>query len=198
MTVYGYDSIWDRGLENQLMDFIEELNSLCEEFYIPLVCPRSGYYGAYLSDLGVNIFGSLFRKHQEYYDQQGAVGPVDRFGRIPDIEAGTYLDVVNVDSKLYEMGELSDMPGVENKPEDYPPYLQEPLEDVIDENDDYSTTYQAIKERFGTDSSHREEFAKPRWLGFVEFARRLQNGRRNGLPNPAELHLEGSDHPHLS
>lgn len=198
LTVSGYSDIWENGLDGKFENFVSEVNRICEENYIPLMCPRSEYYGAYLSDLDVNIFSSLLRSHQEYYDQRGAPSPVDRYSRVPDIETGTFIDVLEIDSRLNDDGELSDLPGLKNKPVDYPPFEQEPLEDLVSEDDDYGTAYTTIKERFDTDKSYRKTFAKPRWLGFVELANRLQDGRRAGHIKPGRIHLSGSEHEHLS
>lgn len=194
LTLSGYSDIWKNGRDKQLEEFINRVNNICEENYIPFVCPRSEYYGAYLSDLSVNVFSSMLRKHQEYYDQMGAPSPVDRYSRVPDIENGQFMDILEVDKRLSENGELAEYPGLKSRPDGYPPYDTGPLQDTLVDGEEY----EQIKDRFGVGRTVRRTFVKPRWLGFVEFARRLRDGRRQGQLSPGKHHLNGTEHPHLS
>lgn len=194
LTVSGYEQIWDNEWDGKFESFVTELNNICKENYIPIVCPRSEYYGAYLSDLNVNIFGSLLRKKQQYYDQIGGPGVVQMYSSIPDIENGSFMNILELDRHLVENGELAEISGLKGRPDNYPPYEKEPLEDIIADGDEY----EAIKSRFQTPSAHRKYMGKPRWLTFVEFARRLRDGRREGLLSPAKTYLKDTEHDHLS
>jgi hypothetical protein len=193
LTVTNYEEIWENEWDEKFESFVTELNNICEEHYIPIICPRSEYFGAYISDLNINMFSSLLKKMQ-MYSESGPISAVNRYSSIPDIENGTFLNILEVDERLVANGELSHYPGIKSVPDKYPPYDKSPIsESMADEND-----YETLRERFLTAKSVRKEFIKPRWLAFVELASRLRDGRREGQLSPAKNHFRGADHPYLS
>lgn len=194
VTISSYQAIWEDGHQRQLQQFVSWLNDVCEQNYIPIMAPRSEWYGAFLSDLDVNMFSSLLRKMQEYQDQAGGPGIIESYGSIPDIENSSYLDLLEVDDRLLKHGELTNVPGIEGRPRNYPPIVDNSLEEEIASG----STNEKVKYRFDTAKQYRETFGKPWWLSFIEVSQQLREGRRMGLDQPAKRRFDGAGHPHLS
>ncbi|RLI84272.1 MAG: hypothetical protein DRO98_08725 [Archaeoglobales archaeon] len=170
ITLTGYNLAAEKNNFNKIESFITEIVNVSHQYYLPVILPRSGWYGLYLTDLGVQAFGSLLNGHSRYAPSGGKISKEDRYGKLPLIDAAVELKLSDVLDQLKKYGELPDVPGLPRKP----------TPDLLKDADKY-----------------RVLFSKPWRLCHCEEARRIRKGLIQGVREPAKRYLERSRHPYF-
>jgi len=180
VTVSKLSKVWNNGNSHALERFFSELEVISNNRSIPLVAPRSGYYGMYLTDYGVDIFSSLMNGNLEL-NSSGIPGEVAKYGKIPIYDECVNAMVDRVANVLVNrQGRLYSVQGIPDSPQ------------IFNPNGD------SLESRFGTDRHYRVTFGKQRRLLHLKEAEEIRTSVKNGTANPATHHFVGSNHPHLS
>lgn len=181
LTISNYDRAWGNNLSDRLEQFVNDIVNIARENYLPVILPRSSWYGAYLTDQGVHAFGSLLNGADRYRQKVGGGLPEEAsYGKVPIYGDAVELSAGSVDEYLQSHGELTKVDGLPSKPRKYTPGAR------------------SLKDKFGDDREFRITFGKARRLAHAEEAREFREGRKKGTMNPAERYFERSEHPHLS
>ncbi len=170
VTLTGYNLAAEKNYFSKIETFITEIVNVSHQYYLPVILPRSGWYGLYLTDLGVQAFGSLLNGHVRYVSSGGKFSKEDRYGKLPLIDAAVELKLSDVIDYLRKYGELPEVPGLPKMP----------TPDLLKDADKY-----------------RILFSKPWRLSHCEEARRIRRGLVQGVKNPAKRYLERSEHPYF-
>lgn len=184
LTLTGYETIWENGIQDSLFDFVDRITDIAKRYSMPVHLPRSNWFGAALTDVGVNGFGFLLNGKETYPQGGGGMdgnNPHYQYGSIAiyDLSVDPLLDVYE-NFLANNGGQAHPISGLPNQPPKYNPR---------------GSTY---KEKFGKPRDFRIDFGKPRRLLHAQEAREFRKGIKNGLKNPARRYLERSQHPHLS
>jgi len=181
LTITGYEDAWEKNDGQALTEFVEQAGDIATRNRVPLHMPRSGWYGAYLTDVDAHSFGSLMNGSEHYKSKGG--GPGDelyQYGRVPLYEHATEVYVDQLETYLSNQGgQMHNVRGVPNQPPSFNPR---------------GGDWQA---KFGGPYDFRINFGKPRRLLHAKEAREFRQGRQNGLLRPAARYFERSDHDHL-
>lgn len=180
LTISNYDKIWENGNSKSLEDFINEVSNFARERHLPLVLPRSKWYGAHLTDYGAHAFSTLMNGNQEYPRRGGGIERKYMYGKVPVYGAARELTADKLHKYLQKNGSLPDIPGLKNEPDTY------------NENE---SSYPDI---FGASKQFRIKFGKPRRLTHVKEAEEFRDSLKRGNPSPARRYLERSEHEHLA
>lgn len=183
ITFTGYENVWENQLGMRLNQFIQSVSDMARARSVPLILPRSGWYGLHLTDEGAHGFSSLFNGKERYTRRSGGM-PKDR----PDLKYGkTALYGEAVEISLNDLdnylrnnqGQVTQIDGLPHQP---------PKHD---------TSSESVGERFGGARDFRIKFSKPRRLIHAEECREVQESLRRGQQAPARRYLERSEHPDL-
>lgn len=181
LTISNYDKIWNKGYQTQLERFINEISNFARQFHLPVLLPRSKWYGAHLTDHGVQGFSSLMNGNDRYIRRGGGMGEMAKYGTIPVYGAARELNADQLQAYLGRNGgELPELPDLPSKPPTF------------------NTAGSTPKEVFGKATHFRVQFGKQRRLTHVHEAREFREGLKRGNPNPARRYLERSDHELLA
>lgn len=183
VTVSNLKNIWDAGYEGALERFVSELEVISHDHSVPLVAPRSGYYGMYLTDYGVDIFSSLMNGNLELNRKSGAPGGAAMYGKLPIYDMCDDVTVDNLTNILARrQGRLYSVNGIPDSPPVFNPNTND------------------VEDQFGKPKQFRVKFGKQRRLVHNKEARELQEEIKRGTPNPASHYFTGAEanHPHLS
>lgn len=181
LSITGYRDAWENNAGNALTEFIEQIADIATRNRVPLHLPRSGWYGAYLTDANAHGFGSMMNGSERYKSRGG--GPTDdlyQFGQVPLYEYAQEVYVDQLETYLNNRGgQMHHVTGVPDQPPSYNPR---------------GSDWEA---KFGGPYEFRKNFGKPRRLLHAKEAREFRDGYRNGLMNPATRYFDRSDHDHL-
>jgi hypothetical protein len=181
VTISNYDRAWENGLEKSIEKFVNRVSNIAGQQDLPVTLPRSNWYGAYLTDSGVQSFSSPLngneRKHQR---STGGMGKKARYGTVAMYGEAFDLNVSQLETVLERNGQVHDVDHLPSEPPTFAPEERE------------------WKQKFGKARQFRVEFAKPRRLVHSQEAREFREDIKAGVPNPAEHYFRRSQHPHLS
>lgn len=184
LTLSGYEKAWDNKLDGQLEQFVSRLADIGSRFGVPLILPRSEWYGMHLSDHGAQVFSSMMNGHKRYKQKGGGMGGDDRhylFGYTPLYDHAVELTIDSYEQALSNMGGSA-----------------HPIDGLPDSPPTYNPKGDTYKQKFGSPREYRINFGKARRLLHVQEARELRDGIRNGLMSPARRYLDRSQHDHLN
>lgn len=181
LTISKPGNVWDKGNEKALERFVNEVANLARQEHLPVIMPRSGYYGMHLTDHGVQSFSSLMNGNLAYNRRGGAPDERARYGTLPIYGAARDVNAEDLDRVLSRnSGQVHDVQGVPTSPPTYNPSAS------------------SYKDKFGKANQFRIQFGKPRRMVHVKEAQELRDGIRRGTANPARRYLERGQHPDLS
>lgn len=181
LTISNLETVWSQGYEKQLERFITSIANYASEEHLPVILPRSGWFGLHLTDHGVHSFSSLMNGNPTYNARGGGIDPVGRYGTVPIYGIAKELNASQLADHLESHGKsVHHVSGLE----DSPPTFNERSSE--------------IQEKFGNDVLFRAQFGKPRRLIHAQEARELRGDLKRGVANPAKRYLERSEHEQLS
>ncbi|MGB8890966.1 MAG: hypothetical protein WCC86_02745, partial [Methanoregula sp.] len=173
LTLVGYEKVIESYRSTQLRNFISEIVNICHEKTpsLPVVLPRSSWYGLYFADYGIQAFSSLLNGNLKYSQGSGGtISPNNRFGRVPIIDLCIDADVDYVKKHLSELDEFPHVDGLPTIPR--PEYF---MDEVL----------------------YRTKFSKPLRLIHIEEARRIRKAILEGTINPAKHYFSKSKNMYL-
>ena len=181
LTFSNIERVWKKGNEKALERFVTDICNIARQEHLPVILPRSGYYGLHLTDHGVQTFSNLLNGNRTYNRRGGGINERAKYGTLPIYGSAKEVNAEELDRVLKRnQGELHVVPGVRNSPPTY--------------NKD-AKSYQA---KYGEASAFRVEFGKPRRMVHVKEAKELRDGLSRGTAEPARRYLERGDHHALS
>lgn len=179
LTVKGYENAAEKGKFEYIESFVTELTSLAEYYYLPVILPRSKWYGLKLFDCSINCFGSLFNGKSLYTKRtKGFMKSVGEDGKKIDthLEYG-YTYIINECNEL----DYNDTKKYVERNKGFPDVGHLPKE---------------VKEDYWNNSRlFRMHVSKPRRLSHMEESRYIRKGRKDNVINPATRYLERSSNP---
>ncbi len=186
LTVHRPNRIWQTNRAARMETFMTNLSRLGSEFQIPIICPRSEWFGSYVTDYGIQGFSSLMNGAWQYQRYSSGGGPTgaDKYGKvmIPNearalkLQSDTQEDL---EGYIEANGGLPEVDGLPSKPPTY------------------DSDGSSLKEKFGTSPKFRQTFGKPRRLGHVKEAQKFRKDRTEGIENPAREYLRDSKNPYI-
>lgn len=173
LTVNGYKSAASYGKFGYIETFVNELSSLADYYVIPLILPRSKWYGLKLLDVDTKIFSSLFNGKDRYTKRPKRFGKTEgqeniNYGMTYLINFATEL---NYEETLKHLSVYKKFPKVENLPN---------LPD---------------KDYFKNPWDYRIHVSKPRRLSHLEEAKYIRKGIERNVIKPASSYLKKSKNP---
>lgn len=180
LTISNLKRIWDKGNEKTLESFITEVNNLARQEHLPVILPRSGYYGMYLTDHGVQAFSSPMSGNLKYNRRGGGIDERAKYGTVPIYGTAREVNAEELDQVLgLNGGQLHDIPGIPSSPPTY------------------NRSAGSYKAKYGKSIQFRTRFGKPRRMVHIKEIQELREGLRRGTARPAQRYFERSDHPDL-
>lgn len=186
LTVRYPNQIWQTRRQARMETFVEGLSAIGSEQSLPIIAPRSEWFGSYITDLGVQGFSTMLNGAWEYRRYSSGGGPTgaNRYGSTMIPNEARALKVQSDNSEDLEgyldaEGGLPDVSGLPSQPPTYDPNAD------------------GLKQKFGTDAEFRRTFGKPRRLGHVKEAQDFREDRANGVQNPAREYLKDSKNPYV-
>lgn len=181
LTISNYENVWQKGNENRLEEFVTEVSNIARENHLPVILPRSGYFGMHLTDHGVQNFSRMMNGNPVYTRRSGGIDERARYGTVPIYGSATDVNVEQLETILNRNGgSLHPVPGVDDSPPTFNPA---------------GGSYEAI---YGKANRFRIEFGKLRRMVHLLEAKELRQAIQTGTANPARRYLERSDHPQLA
>lgn len=179
LTLSRYPDIWTNNdiTKHSLEEFITDLVNVSREHDVPVICPRSKWFGEYLTDLGIHGFGSMLKSGLELQDGGGG-DPKYLWGKIPIVDKAIEIDIEELEDHLCKNDELPNVDGMPSVPQSYDPSANE------------------LKQKWGPAKTFRIDTSKP-WRLAVhnEEVKRFKKSKKNGVHSPAKRYLEASEHP---
>ena len=173
ITFAGYENAIKNYKSVQLRNFISEIVNICHEKTpsLPVILPRSSWYGLYFADYGVQAFSSLLNGNLKYSQGSGGtISPNNRFGKVPLIDLCIDADINYVKEHLSELDEFPHVEGLPTVPQ--PEYLND-------------------------EGLFRTKFSKPMRLIHIEEGRRIRKATLEGTLNPSKHYFSKSQHTYL-
>ncbi|MCM1566342.1 MAG: hypothetical protein NC238_10415 [Dehalobacter sp.] len=164
LTITDYE---DKDMLHKIESFVNEVANRCNEHMLPLILPRSGWYGLYLTDYGVQSFSCLLNGKREYVRGGGKVDEEYKYGLTPIIDRCRelrYNDAVAYANKNGGFQKIKYLPSTIDRA-----YL-------------------------GDFNAYRMNVGKPCRLIHAEEARRIRQGKLKGDINPAKRYFARSEH----
>lgn len=181
ITFSNIERVWGKGNEKALERFVTDICSIARQEHLPVILPRSGYYGMHLTDNGVQTFSNLMNGNRTYNRRGGGISERSKYGTLPIYGSAREVNAEELDRVLRRNnGELHDVPGVRNSPPTY------------------NKNANSYKAKYGKANNFRIEFGKPRRMIHVKEVKELREGIRRGTADPARRYLERGNHPNLS
>lgn len=172
LTISRYNEAANKRGLPKIEHLVNEVVNICHQHLLPVILPRSGYFGLSLTDLEIQGFGILLNGNSRYMPKGGRPNPEDMYGKTPIIDKCCDFKINEVKELIKKNKEFPAMPGIIGRP---------------------------TKEDFDNPALYRERWAKPmRILVHLEETRRLRGSKLKGIRSPARRYLERSEHPHLS
>lgn len=181
ITISNLENVWEKGNSKALERFVTDITNIAREEEVPVIMPRSGYYGMALTDQGVQSFSSLMNGNLAYNRRGGAPNQRAKYGTLPVYGASRDVNAEELDTVLNRNG--GTLHGVSGLPDSPPTYNHS------------ASSYEG---KYGDARQFRIQFGKQRRLVHVREAEELRDGRRRGTADQAQRYLERGDHPHLS
>ncbi len=167
VTITSYE---DSGRLAGISNFINEVVNRSHSNNLPVILPRSDWYGLFLTDCGVQAFSSMLNGRPEYAAGGGDIEAEDKFGKVPVIDVCREMKLQELREFMGRNGGLSQVPNLPN---------------------------QLDLGLLASDSKYRINFAKPQRMIHVEEARRIRRGQLDDVRNPAKRYFERSEHERL-
>lgn len=181
ITISNYDRAWNNNLAPTLEKFVTAATNISRDHDLPVFLPRSSWYGAHLTDFGVQGFSSLMNGNVQYTQRaSGGMSPEAKYGTVPVYGHAAEVNVSKLESYLRQNGEMHKIDGLPSEPPTF--------------NPNEST----VKKKFGSARDFRIQFGKARRLTHVQEAREFRQDKQAGIPQPARRYFERSSHTHLS
>lgn len=181
ITISNIEKVWQKGNERALERFITDVTSIARQEHLPVILPRSGYFGLHLTDHGVQSFSNLMNGNLSYNRRGGGIDERAKYGTVPIYGAARDINAEQLDRVLSRNG--GSVHSVAGAPDSPPTYNRS------------AGTY---KGKFGKANQFRIEFGKPRQMVHIKEAQELRDGLRRGTAQPARRYLERSQHPDLA
>jgi len=186
LTIHHPNRIWQTGRAARVTTFLNNLSRVRREYRIPVVAPRSEWFGSYSTDRGVDAFSSLLNGAWQYqrYSSDGGPTGTDQYGRtmIPNEARALKLEADENQDLVGYLEANGDLPSFGTLP-DTPPTF----------DSDGST----MNERYGTAPQFRRTFGKPRRLAHVQEAQQFREEAEDGVNQPAREYLKDSKNPYI-
>lgn len=181
ITVSNIENVWSKGNEKSLERFITDITSLARQEHLPVIMPRSGYFGMHLTDHGIHSFSSLMNGNLEYNRRGGGIDERSKYGTLPIYGAARDVNAEELDRVLSRnSGQLHEIIGLPNSPPTY------------------NSSASSYSGKFGQANQFRIRFGKPRRMVHIKEAQELRDGIRRGTAQSARRYLERSQNPHLA
>jgi len=181
LTISNIEKVWTKGNERALERFITDLTSIARQEHLPVIMPRSGYFGMHLTDHGVHSFSNLMNGNLTYNRRGSGIDERAKYGTLPIYGEATDVNAEQLDQVLRRnSGQLHDISGVPDSPPTYNPRAG------------------SYNGKFGNATEFRIRFGKPRRMAHIKEAKELRDGLRRGTAQPARRYLERSQHSELS
>lgn len=181
LTISNLPKIWEKGNERSLERFMVDVSNVAQQNHLPIILPRSGYFGMYLTDFGIQSFSTLMNGNHVYLRRGGGIDERAKYGTIPIYGSARDVNVDGLGRVLgLNGGEVHNFEGLPQSPPTFNP------------------TANSYKSKFGDARRFRYEFGKPRRLIHVKEAKELREALRRGTANPAKRYLERSENPYLA
>lgn len=171
VTINGYENAAKSGKINQLGQLINEIVNISHENNLPVILPRSKWYGLYFTDIDIQAFSSMLNGNLIYRKGGGMGNPEDKFGKVPLIDKCVELKLNEVRKHIETYGEFPSVSGLPRKPS--PDYYQ-------------------------SDKAYRVNWSKPMRLIHIEEARRIRDAKKKSILSPAKLYLSRSSNHELN
>jgi len=171
LTFTSYETMGSQGKSRKIETLINEIVNISHSHRLPVILPRSGWYGLYHTDQDIQGFGGLLNGKEKYQRGGGVKNRDDIFGKTPLIDYGVELTRREVISFINQHGEFPRVEGLPRKPDIG--FIDDPLR-------------------------YRINFSKAMRLVHAEEAKRVRDARIKGVQNPAQRYFERIEHPHLS
>jgi len=186
LTVYRPNRIWQTNRSARMQTFMQDLSEIGSEYELPIICPRSEWFGSLVTDTGIQAFSSLLNGQWSYSRYSSGGGPTgaDKYGRtmIPNEARALKLRSDNEEDLEGYLEANSDLPDVDGLPSEPPTY---------------DPSANGLQEKFGTSPEFRRTFGKPRRLGHVDEAQQFREEKANGVDEPAREYLRESENPYI-
>lgn len=182
LTITNLSNVWESNMVVRLEQFVEQIETAAREYGLPVMMPRSGWYGLYLTDLGIQNFSSLLNGNETYSQRgRGGITTEAKFGKTPFY--GTAIEPSAPDT--YRMlkntgGTVHPVAGLPNEPPTFDPSASN------------------WENRLGDPEQYRKEFGKPRRLVHAQEAREIRASKTKGRNRPAKQYLQNSEHNDFS
>jgi hypothetical protein len=171
LTFTSYEAVASHGKLRKVENLINEIVNISHSHHLPVILPRSGWYGLYHTDQDIQGFGGLLNGKEKYQHGGGVKDRDDIFGKTPLIDYGVELTHREVISFINQHGEFPRVEGLPRKPDIG--FIDDPLR-------------------------YRINFSKATRLIHAEEAKRIRDAKIKGVQNPAQRYFERTEHPHLS
>lgn len=186
LTVHRPQYIWRTDRSARLDTFGRRLSTIGSDKGLPIICPRSEWFGSYLTDFGFQAFSSLLNGQWQYsrYSSDGGPTGGDTYGKTMIPNEARALPLISetgpdLDTYLEENDGLPEVMGLPS----YPP--------------NYDPDGQSLREKYATNYVFRRTFGKPRRLAHVYEARLFREERLAGVDRPAQQYLVESENPYV-
>ncbi|WP_136717729.1 hypothetical protein [Halorientalis salina] len=181
ITISNIERVWEKGHDKSLERFITDVSNIARQEHLPVILPRSGYYGMHLTDYGVQTFSTLMNGNLTYNRRGGGIDKMSQYGTLPIYGSARDVNAEELDRVLSRNGgEVHDIAGLPNSPPTY---------------NESASSYKA---KYGKPNQFRLQFGKPRRMVHIKEAQELRDGIKRGTAQPARRYLERADHPVLS
>lgn len=181
LTISNIEKVWAKGNEKSLERFIADITSFARQEHLPVIMPRSGYYGMQLTDHGIQAFSNMMNGNLTYNRRGGGISERAKYGTVPIYGEAVDVNAEQLDQVLSRnAGNVHDVAGIPSSPPTY------------------NRAAQSYKDKFGKANQFRIQFGKPRRMVHVKEVKELRDGLRRGTAQPARRYLERSQHPDLA
>jgi hypothetical protein len=170
VTITGYENAAKNRSLARIEHLINEIVNVSSQHVLPVILPRSGWFGLSLTDLEVQGFSSLLNGNYRYTPRGGGANTEDSYGKVPMIDACCDLKFHEVMEHLRKYKEFPSVAGLPRKPS---------------------------KEELDSPALFRERFAKPMRLIHMEEAHRLRAAKLKGIQSPAKHYFAKSKNEYL-
>ena len=181
LSMTNLSSVWAKNATVRLQRFVENLSTIARSHNLPVMMPRSNWYGLYLTDFGVQSFSSLLNGNETYSQGGSGINAAAKYGKTPLYGAAVHPGVDDAFAMLRNTGgEVHPVSGLPSKPPTFDPA-----------GDEWS-------EKLGDPREYRREFGKPRRLIHAQEAREVRSGMADGVHRPAREYLQKSENNDFS
>lgn len=182
ITISNYNRAWKNNVHKTLEKFVTEASNIARQNDLPVILPRSKWFGAYLTDCGVQSFSIPMNGHFRHKQRAtGGVGEKARYGKVALYGDAYEANIGELETYLKSSGgQVHNIQYLPSKPPTFAPNAS------------------SWKGKFGKARKFRIEFSKPRRLTHVQEAREFRQDIKSGVPDPVRHYLTRSQHAYLS